>query len=600
MLKRNLKLLSALVVAVPLLLNTGVVAAHAANSYKDTTSNTRGAFNKPDFRGDFGKGNGQNEGFKTKLDTLVTAGTITEAQETAVLNLFTPSTNNGTDGNSQTKPGNPKDDFKTKLDTLVTAGTITEAQETSVLNLFTQPSNNNTARNSQGKQEKPIDDFKTKLDGLVTAGTITQDQETAILNVLKPSGNVNVGQGDTSSTTIITGTAAYTQSRGTVTKSSQTITASDTDESGVKITDSGTFALSDSMITTTGSSSSEDNSNFYGLNAGVLAESGSNITLSNTTINTSGSGANAVFATGSGSSVTLSDVTINTSADSSRGLDATLTGTINATNVNITTAGTHCAALATDRGQGAVNATGGTMTTNGVDSPGIYSTGNITVSDAKITANGSEAAVVEGKNSISLTNTILSGAKKRGVMMYQSFSGDAEVGTSSFTMNGGSLSAAEGPLFYATNTDTVIELKGVDATAASGTLLTASADSWGTTGSNGATVNFKADSQTLTGNITCDSICSITATLQNSSILKGSINTDNTAKSMALTLDSTSKWIVTGTSYLTSLTDADTTLANIDDNGFNIYYDSSSSANSWLKGSTYTLTDGGKLIPISK
>lgn len=99
----------------------------------------------------------------------------------------------------------------------------------------------------------------------------------------------------------------------------------------------------------------------------------------------------------------------------------------------------HCAALETDRGNGTVNVTNGTMTTAGQGSPGIYSTGDIKVSDAKITATGAEGAVIEGKNSISLTNTTLSGAKLWGVMLYQSFSGDAEIGTSSFKMNDGSL-----------------------------------------------------------------------------------------------------------------------------------------------------------------
>jgi len=45
--------------------------------------------------------------------------------------------------------------------------------------------------------------------------------------------------------------------------------------------------------------------------------------------------------------------------------------------------------------------------------------------------------------------------------------------------------------------------------------------------------------------------------------LTGAINTANTGKTVALTLDAASKWVVTGTSYLTSLTDADTTYSNI-------------------------------------
>lgn len=415
-----------------------------------------------------------------------------------------------------------------------------------------------------------------------------------------PAGGPGGVPGGASGAATTTGTAEYTQSGQTVTKSNQTITATETDESGIKVSDGGVLNLSDSTVTKTGDTSSEDGSNFYGLNAAVLAESGSSINLTGSTINTSANGANAVFATGDGSTITVSNVKINTTADSSRGLDATLTGTVIASDVEITTAGMHSAAIATDRGNGTVTVKGGTMTTSGVDSPGIYSTGNITVSDATLTATGSEAAVVEGRNSITLTNTTLSGAKKRGVMLYQSYSGDAEVGTARFTMNGGSLTAAVGPLFYVTNTEAIIELKDADVTAASGTLLTADgAGQWGVSGSNGGKVTFKADGETLAGNITCDSISTIAAILKNGTILKGSINADNTAKSLALTLDSTSTWNVTGDSYLTSLTDEDTTLANIDDNGYTIYYDASDSANSWLNGKTYTLTDGGKLTPVA-
>jgi len=264
--------------------------------------------------------------------------------------------------------------------------------------------------------------------------------------------------------------------------------------------------------------------------------------------------------------------------------------------VDITTEGQHFPALATDRGSGTITVMGGTMTTTGEGSPGIYSTGNITVSDSVITATGSEAAVIEGKNSISITNVTLSGAKKCGAMLYQSFSGDAEVGISIFKMSGGSLTAAVGPLFYITNTNSIIELKDADLTAISGTLLTACADRWGNTGSNGGVVTLKAENETLNGNITCDNISSVTVILQTA--LTSHINPENTAGSMSLTLDSSSTWNVTGNSYLMSLKDEDSSLANIKDNGYIVYYGAEESINSWLEGKTYTLTDGGKLTPL--
>lgn len=500
---------------------------------------------------------------------------------------------------------NPEEEIKAALGILVIDGIIDRKQALKVLEYYRKElaeTKNMTPEARQQYQEKSRTEHKDLLSLLVKAGIITKTQAEAIDKALTktalalPPGQPGIsGSGFSALKT----TAFYTQNGGNVIKANQNIITSKKDESGVKIADGGTFTLKDSIVTKSGDSSSTENSDFYGLNAGILAESAGKINLANCTINTNGTGANAVFATGAGSLITLSGVTIKTTADSSRGLDATFTGTVNAKNVNITTSGAHSAAIATDRGNGTIIVTGGTMTTSGEGSPGIYSTGDIQVTDANLTATGSEAAVIEGKNSITLTNTTLSGAKKRGVMLYQSFSGDAEVGTSIFKMNSGSLTAQEGPLFYVTNTQAIIELKGATLHANSGILLTASAGNWGTKGSNGGTVTLKANNQILDGNITCDTISSIEAILQNNSILTGSINGDNTAKSTKLTLDKTSIWNVTGDSYLTTLTDDDLTLANIHDNGFTIYYESSAATNSWLGGKSYNLAGGGRLIPVN-
>lgn len=420
----------------------------------------------------------------------------------------------------------------------------------------------------------------------------------------KPSGNppsgAPGGQQPGGSSTVVTGTGAYTQSGGSAAKYNETLTASNSNESVVKVSDSGVLKFCNSTLNkTAGNTTSEDSSNFYGLNAAVLAEGGSQLTLDNDNISTDADGSNAVFSTGTGSVINFTNSIINTTQNSSRGLDATQGGTINAENIKVTTKGAHCAAFATDRGGGNVNVKHASAETAGEGSPAVYSTGNISVSDSKLKATGSEAAVIEGKNSITLTNTNISGAVNRGVMLYQSFSGDAEVGTSVFTMTKGSLTAAAGPLFYCTNTDTVVNLKGAKLSQSSGVLLDAEAGRWGTSGSNGATVAFNADTEALNGNIIADKISSITAKLTNSTSFIGSINTSNKFTNVVLNLDKTSTWSVTGTSYIGVLTDADTTLANIKSNGNTVYYNSSLSANSWLSGKTYILTGGGKLTPVT-
>ena len=218
-------------------------------------------------------------------------------------------------------------------------------------------------------------------------------------------------------------------------------------------------------------------------------------------------------------------------------------------------------------------------------------------------ATQSEGAVIEGFNTVTLTNTSLTGSNPQtgGVMIYQSMSGDASVGTGTFTMTGGSLTATACPLFFITNTNAAVTLTGTTVNAASGILVKAAATSrWGTAGSNGGTISFTANDEALNGALEVDSLSSITVNLKDGPTLTGAINAVNKAKSDMIVIDGTSKWTATANSYITSLTTADSDTSNVknyvDANaGVFIYY--APSANSWLGGRTYTLTSGGYLAP---
>jgi len=369
------------------------------------------------------------------------------------------------------------------------------------------------------------------------------------------------------------------------------ITSTTSDKPGIKAAAGGDLTISNSTVTKSGNTNSS-NADFSGINSGVRATSSSNdnqyadtgspatISMTDCTITTNASGSNGAFAYGQDAVVTLDHVTINTSKDSSRGVDATYGGTVTITNSIINTQGAHCAALATDRYEWyeapKINATNCMGTTAGQGSPGIYCTGTFTVADSTFTATGSEAAVIEGLNSITLTNTDISGAVKWGVMIYQSMSGDSSTGTGTFTMTGGTLTnSSTGPAFFVCNTTAVINLDGATINNSSGTLLkattAAAADdpnvnsSWGT---KGGTVTFTAKNQTLEGDIVMmESSSSIDLTLTGNSTLSGSINADDNAGAATLTLDATSSWEVTGDSYLTKLTNADAGNSNITGSG---------------------------------
>ena len=389
------------------------------------------------------------------------------------------------------------------------------------------------------------------------------------------------------------GASASVEASGatTVDGSEQTLEASysseTADESAILVTNSGNATVSGATITKSGDSTNTENSEFYGINSGILVQENSTATIKNANISTDAKGSNAVFSTGENSKIYISDSTITTTGESSaRGLDATYGGYIEADNVTITTQGGSCAALATDRGEGTVIANNSKLETNGSGSPVIYSTGDISIDNTNGTANGSQMVVIEGKNSATVTNSTLSatGAGNRGdvdvagIMIYQSMSGDASEGTGTFTAENSTLKVVKNskyyesaPMFFITNTDAVINLTKTELSFGSGVLLNAAGTSeWGNEGSNGGNVTLNATSQTLNGNIVADNISTVAINLTKSTY-EGTINGDNSAKEVSLKLDKDSKITLTGDSYVTSLDNADTSNSNIDFNGYKLY-----------------------------
>lgn len=397
----------------------------------------------------------------------------------------------------------------------------------------------------------------------------------------KPGEMGQMGQSSTAAET--TGKTEVTETK-TLTGEYETSTQ---DESAIKTSDGGNLTLENATITKTGDSTNTENSEFYGVNAGVLTTSNST-TIKNSTITTNAKGANAVFATGENAKVYVYNTTIKTTGESSsRGLDSTYGGYIEADNVTILTEGGSCATLATDRGEGTVIAKNSVLSTKGAGSPVIYSTGDISIENTKGTATGAQMAVIEGKNTATVTNSTLScsgkgnrnNADNCGIMIYQSMSGDAGEGTGTFTSKNSTLEITSdssyytsAPFFFVTNTKAVINLEQNTLKYGSGVLLKVAATSeWGKTGSNGGEVTFNMTNQEAKGNIEVDNISTLEMNLKQGSKLETTINSANTAKGITLNIDSTSTLTLTGDCYVTSLTDEDTSYSNINFNGYKLY-----------------------------
>ena len=339
--------------------------------------------------------------------------------------------------------------------------------------------------------------------------------------------------------------AGATELTAGATETGKTYQSEKNDENALLISTKEAVTIAQPTISKTGSSDSGDNCSFYGVNAALLVKGGNTTTIKGGTINSDATGANGVFSYGG-----------NGGHNGGQG-DGT---TVIIEDTKITTTG-----------GGVVTVDGGSYTSNGLGSPVIYSTADVTVSNATLTSNMSEGVCIEGKNSITLNNCqmTVSNTQRNGhaqfldaIMIYQSFSGDADSGNSHFTMNDGSLTNKQGHLFHVTNTNAIISLNNVKLVNEdpAKVLLSVCADGW-QGASNKATLN--ANRQQLEGTILVGSDSELTLTLADGSTFNGCINGNITnaegnsisteTGTVNVTLGDDCTWTLTADTYITSL-----------------------------------------------
>ena len=356
------------------------------------------------------------------------------------------------------------------------------------------------------------------------------------------------------------------------------LTSTGTDENAALV-DNGASVSFDNVTVSRDSDDSTggDNSSFYGVGAAILTTDGTSY-INNSTITSDAKGGAGIFAYGDNSTVYAANTTITTTQDTSGGIHAAGGGTLYAWDMDVTTSGESSAAIRSDRGGGTMVVDGGSYTSNGTGSPSVYSTADIAVNNADLTANGSEAVCIEGLNSLRLFDCNLTGNMSDNeqndctwnVILYQSMSGDSEVGNSTFEMNGGSLTAKNGGMFYTTNTESTFILNNVDITYADDNPFflkctgNSNARGWGNSGSNGADCHFTAINQAMSGDIILDSISQLDFYMTEGSTLTGAVVDDESNAGNGgdgycnLYIASGCTWVVTGDSTVSSLSCAGT------------------------------------------
>lgn len=160
------------------------------------------------------------------------------------------------------------------------------------------------------------------------------------------------------------------------------------------------------------------------------------------------------------------------------------------------------------------------------------------------------------------------------------------------------MEATNAPVVLAWNADGTVTFENVTITSAGDTLVYPYADStFGVAGANGADVLMYGINQIFTGAAKSDNISSVILSLSEGSQWTGSAPLS--IGNVSVVIEAGSTWIVNGTSYVQTFTVADTSLINstLVGMGYNVYYNSS--ANSYLEGETYSLTEGGSLLPFT-
>lgn len=392
------------------------------------------------------------------------------------------------------------------------------------------------------------------------------------------------------------------------TVSNETIESIGTDENAALISSGASVTLDNDTITRTSEDSKGgDNSSFYGVGAAVLATDGTAY-VKDDSVTTDAAGGAGLFAYGDGT-VYASGTIVKTTQDTSGGVHVAGGGTLYGWDLDVETNGESSAAVRSDRGGGTMVIDGGNYVSNGVGSPAIYSTADIAVSNATLTAKGSEAVCIEGLNSIHLYDCDLTGNMSDldqndntwTVILYQSMSGDSEVGNSTFQMDGGSLTSENGGVFYTTNTESTITLNNVDINYNDENefFLQCTGNTnqrgWGQSGANGADCHFTGISQDMQGNVIWDSISDLDFYLTDGSSLTGAVVDDESYAgeggegycNVYVSADST--WTVTGDSTVSSLENEGTI---VDSNGKTVTIQGTDGTVYVQGDSEYTITTG--------
>lgn len=337
------------------------------------------------------------------------------------------------------------------------------------------------------------------------------------------------------------------------------------DENALRITGASVILDKAEIVKAAGSSSSPENGDFFGVNAALLASDGAQVTISDSSAESSVMNGNALFSRDRNTVINAARTVIRTSGPHSAGL-MTAGGLIRAEEPDIITQGDFSSPVRAGQNGGVITVQKGTLVSAGYNAPVIRSAGDIAVYQSKLAAARSAGVILIGKSKVALEDCELEGnmapERKSGdvtvreeqtasVLLLRSANCGTPAGPAEFSMKGGLLLSHRGAVFCVNRTEGILSLENVklkneDPEA----VLLRAAGRPGEAGK--AQVTFRK--QKAEGKILTDRDSSLDLTLAQGTVFKGTISGEAaTGSGTVLHIAKGARWELTGDSTVRSL-----------------------------------------------
>ena len=386
----------------------------------------------------------------------------------------------------------------------------------------------------------------------------------------------------------------------------QTFSTSANDTSVIVVGNGAQLNLSFVNIVKYGYSSNLLQASFFGVNAAINVQNGSRVFFDHLNVTTHNGAAN-LYSYGNGSYIYIASSILYSSGPAAHGLYAARHGTIVGKNLAHYSGGNRCSSFAGDGPAGYVFISDSTAHTSGIGSAIFYALGTITATNVIGYAEKSPALFSDGPQVSILTNCDLTAGLLGGTVMFSSM-GRQTGAMLTFTNSKLTTLGSTMPALWFGNVIATAYLYSTAITTRSGILVIANysqvtqefnyyAGYPDNPNLSPAIVTIDVVECSLSGSLIVYNGSSISWNMSQYSVWNGNAYSGYGKSYISIYLDSTSRWNVTGDTVLQNLTLADNNLANINSNGYNLFYDSNSTANNWLNGTTVSLNGGGKLMP---